>query len=74
MRARRLNAPPHIVMDKILKHEAPFAKSILPATDDVLFNYGKKTSTQSNSVQKQHPSVLSANSNALTEPTQVGSY
>jgi hypothetical protein len=32
-------------MDKILKHEAPFAKSILPATDDVLFNYGKKTST-----------------------------
>ena len=40
LKSKKEKVPPHVLMDRILKHEASFAKSLLPATDQVLFNYG----------------------------------
>jgi hypothetical protein len=36
---KRNNFPPNIVIERLLDHEARFVSSVLPATDEILFNY-----------------------------------
>jgi hypothetical protein len=51
--------PPHVLMDRILRHEQSFNDSVLPATDEVLFEFVMKASSR-----KKH----SLKGGSLTEP------
>jgi hypothetical protein len=40
LKAKKEKLPPHVLMERILRHEVDFEKSLMPATDRVLFHYG----------------------------------
>lgn len=65
LKAKKQQVPPHIMMDRILRHEPGFQKSLLPATDYVLFNYGPPNKR----LNDAYDISMSLQTNSLTEGT-----